>query len=51
MRGGCGSEDLMEVRTMVYCVPIYSGEVPVTIGYDIRVYEGVTITLGCSPLY
>ena len=40
----------MEVRTMVYCVPIHSGEVPVTIGYDIWVYEGVNITIGCSPL-
>ena len=28
----------------------HPGNIPLTIGYDIRVYEGVNITIDCSPL-
>lgn len=35
---------------IIVATNVTSGEIPVAIGYDIRVYEGVNISIDCSPL-
>ena len=41
---------MYNILCMLIPSPSHLGNIPLTIGYDIRVYEGVNITINCSPL-
>ena len=41
---------MSSVLCMLIPSPVHVGNIPLTISYDIRVYEGVNITIDCSPL-
>ena len=41
---------MSSVLCMLIPSPVHVGNIPLTIGYDIRMYKGLNITMDCSPL-